>query len=84
MVEFQLGGTCSRGPGAGPEPGSSMPRSRYHERGGVEGDVEGPDEVYICRRCVMLCKQLIEGECRRLGVAPRLPHQYPPTGNPQT
>jgi ClpX C4-type zinc finger len=29
---------------------------------------EGPDNVFICYRCVLLCKDLIENECRRRGV----------------
>jgi hypothetical protein len=58
----------------------SFCRCNYQDTGPL---AEGPDEVYICYRCVILCKELIEGECRRLGVAPRLPQQDSPKGNPQ-
>lgn len=31
---------------------------------------EGPDHVYICYECVLLCKAIIEAECDRKGILP--------------
>jgi ATP-dependent Clp protease ATP-binding subunit ClpX len=35
---------------------------------------EGPDQVYICYACVLLCAAIIERECERRGIAPRESH----------
>jgi hypothetical protein len=39
-------------------------RQNYREAGPL---AEGPDEVFICYRCVLACKKLIEDEYRRRG-----------------
>jgi hypothetical protein len=45
----------------------SFCRKSYHEVGAL---AEGPDEVFICYRCLLLCKEIIENECARRGVEP--------------
>jgi hypothetical protein len=35
---------------------------------------EGPNHVYICYPCVRLCADIIENQCRRIGVEPILQH----------
>jgi ATP-dependent Clp protease ATP-binding subunit ClpX len=42
----------------------SFCRKSYREVGPL---AEGPDEVFICYRCVLLCKDIIESERRRRG-----------------
>jgi ATP-dependent Clp protease ATP-binding subunit ClpX len=44
----------------------SFCRKSYRDVGPL---IEGPDLVFICYGCTQACSRLIEGECRRLGVA---------------
>jgi hypothetical protein len=45
----------------------SFCRKNYREVGPL---AEGPDWVFICYRCLLLCKELIENECHRRGIEP--------------
>lgn len=36
---------------------------------------EGPGRVFICLPCVLLCRDIIENECRRLGIDPKESHE---------
>ena len=45
----------------------SFCRKSYRDVGPL---AEGPDEVFICYRCILQCKELIETERRRRGELP--------------
>ncbi|MBI3410818.1 MAG: hypothetical protein HY040_20980 [Planctomycetes bacterium] len=38
--------------------------------------VQGPDEVYICYACILLCKSIAEKESERRGIEPGSPKWY--------
>ena len=58
----------------------SFCRKSYREVGPL---AEGPDEVFICHQCVLLCKDLIEQELHRRGTASPSVSREQPLTNPQ-
>ncbi len=50
----------------------SFCRKNYKDVGPL---AEGPDQVFICLQCCLLCASVIQKECQRLGIS--LPGSQP-------
>ena len=58
-------------PGDRPTSRCSFCQQKQSEVGSL---AEGPNHVYICYPCIRLCADIIENECRRLGISVKQTH----------